>query len=242
MFSYLLGEIYRLIHKKSMYLYFGAIAAAYLLIIFFRSGGFSASSVVDDAISTFMFLPVLVGGFFFAAVYTDDLNSKNLTSLVGFGMSKAVIVIVKLLVMVLFCAVVFAFIPLLHCIAYNLLGWAPDTSTWIMVYLISLKFFLMSIGFSTLSGILVYGLQRPTLSIILYVILAFGIVGGLLTTALNSFAPSLAGYLMAGITDRIMSGALSGGSLLVPFVAYIIYVAIAAALSILAFYKKEMEF
>jgi hypothetical protein len=48
--------------------------------------------------------------------------------------------------------------------------------------------------------------------------------------------------LLSGITDRIFAGIISGGSLLGPGVEFVIYVDIAAALSVLAFNKKEMEF
>jgi len=242
MIKYIRGEIYRLLHKKSMYIFLGALAVGYLIITYIRSGGFQAESVVDEAISLFHFLPILAGGFLFSAIYTDDLNSKNLISLVGFGLSKGKIIISKLILMSMFGAIVFGLIPLFHCGFFYLLGWPATASAWVMVYAVSVKFLIMTIAFSALSGTVVYGLQRTTFAIVSYILLSFGMISGLLSTVLNMFAPSLTNYLMSGISDRVMTGIVSGGSLILPGVEYIVYVAVVTALSVLVFYEKEMEF
>jgi hypothetical protein len=240
--KYIRGELYRLFHKKSIYIFFTALAAGYLLITYIRSGGFKAESIADDAIQLFQFLPVLAGGFLFAAINTDDLNCKNLISLVGFGLSKIIIVISKFILITLLCAIVFGLAPLLHCGVYSLLGWTATVGTWTAVYAISVKYFLITVAFSVLSGIVVYGLQRTTFAIVTYILLAFGIVSGLLTTGLRTFAPGLTRYLMSGISDKIMINIISGGSLTSPITQYVVYVAIVMALSALVFHKKEMEF
>ena len=242
MLKYMRGEIYRLLHKKSMYLFFAALAVGYFLINYIRSGGFQADSIRDEALNLFNYLPVLAGGFLFSAIYTDDLNAKNLISLVGFGLGKAKLVISKFILMTLFSAVVFGLTPLFHCAVFRLFGWTATAETWALLYAVSIKFLLMTVAFSVLSGVVVYGLQRTTFAIVSYVLLAFGIVSGLLATALKSFAPGLTKYLVAGISDKMLAGLLGGGSLALPVIEYILYVAIAAALSALAFYKKEMEF
>jgi len=242
MIKYLGGEIYRLIHKRSIYLYFAALILGHVLIAYIRSGGFYEGSVVNDAISLFNFMPPLAGGFLFAAVYTDDLNSKNLISLVGFGLSKTKIVISKFILMAVLCAIAFALAPLLHCSVYALLGWPAGANEWAIIYAASLKFLLMTVAFAVLSGIAVYGLQRATFAIVLYILLAFGVVSGLLSAAVKPFAPGIANYLMPGISDRIMAGVIGGGPLFLPVIEYVVYVAAAAALSALAFNKKEMEF
>ena len=214
----------------------------YFLITYIRSGGFTAESVVDEAISLFNFLPVLAGGFLFSAIYTDDLNSKNLISLVGFGLSKTKIVIAKVILVTLFSTVVFGLIPVFHCAVFRLLGWTVTASAWTMIYGVSLKFLLMTVAFSALSGIVVYGLQRTTFAVVTYILLAFGVISGLIATGLRTFAPSLTNYLMSGISDGIMAGVVGGGPLTLPVIEYVVYVVIAAAISVAVFYKKEMEF
>ena len=236
------GEIYRMLHKKSMYIYFASLAAGYFLLAFIRSGGFKAESVVNDAVSLFSFLPALAGGFLFSAIYADDLGSKNLITLVGFGVSKARIVMAKLILTLLFGSVAFALAPPYHCAVYALLGQAVTESAMASVYAVALQYLLTTIAFSVLSGIAAYGSQRATFAIVLYFLLAFNVVGSLLAVTLRTFAPGLAGYLISGIAARILMGVIGGGAIIPPVFEYVIYVAAAAALSVAAFHKKQMEF
>jgi len=241
------GEIYRLLHKKSMYIYFCSLAAGYLLISFIRSGGFHAESIVNDAFYFFNVLPAIAGGFLFSAIYTDDLNAKNLNTLVGFGMRKAKIVYVKFILTALFGAVIFALVPLLLYVVHAAFGWAATANSMKIVFAVSLKYFLTTVGFSTLAGIAAYGLQRSTFAMVLYILFAFNIVGGLLTVFLVSMvgansASTITSLLMAGITDRILAGITSGGPLLIAIINYMIYIFIASTISVIAFSKKEMEF
>ena len=242
MLNYLGAEIYRLLHKKSLYIYFAILALDYVLLTYIRSGGFSDTSVVSDAADFFFYLPALVGGFLFAAIYTDDLNAKNLISLVGFGMNKLNIIVSKLILTLLFGILIFGLAPLLHIGAYALFGSIANADGWVSIYAISLKFLLMTIGFSALGGIVVYGLQRTTFAFVVYILLALGIMSGLISAALNSFAPFLTQFLLSNITDGIMLGMMQGNSVFAPLIEYCLYVVLAVALSTLVFSKKEMEF
>jgi ABC-type transport system involved in multi-copper enzyme maturation permease subunit len=247
MFRLINGEIYRLLHKKSMYIYFLSLAAGYFILAFIRSGGFNEQAIVNDALNFFNFLPALAGGFLFAAIYTDDLSAKSLTTLVGFGVSKTKIVLAKFILMAMFGAAIFALAPLWLFSTHAIFGWTASASALATVFAVSLKFFLVSLGYSALSGIAVYGLQRPTFAMVLYILLSFNIIGGLITTLLanmvgDSAARAITDHLMSGITNRIFAAVIGSGLPIIPFIEYIIYTAIVAAVSVIAFSKKEMEF
>jgi len=111
-----------------------------------------------------------------------------------------------------------------------------------IVYISSLRHLLAVLAYCALSGIIVYGLQRATFAVVSYLMLAFGVVGSLVSVALNTFAPSLTRHLVSGIADRIMVGMAYGGPLVLPVVEYAIYILAALALSLVSFHKKEMEF
>ena len=236
------GEIYRLLHKKSLYIYFGALAAGYFLLAFVRSGGFSDETIVKDAINFFQLLPALAGGLLFSAIYTDDLNSKNLITLVGFGINKTKIVVAKFILMIVFGAVVFGLMPLFHYAVYAVLGFAATASQMAMIYAVALKFMLMTLAFSAIASIVVYGLQRTTFAVVSYILLAFSVVGTLITAVSNVLELNITQHLMSGITDRILTAIISGGSLTLPVAEYIVYMAIVVTISAVAFNKKEMEF
>lgn len=236
------GEIYRLFHKKSMAVYFGALTILYFFLAFIRSGGFSTESVVKDAMTLFNFSSVLAGGFFFSAIYTDDLNSKNLTVLVGYGMSKIQIVLAKLLLSVLFCTVFFGLFPLFHAAIYALLGYAATANQMTLLYAASVKFLLMTLAYMTMSSIVVYASQRTTFAIVTYVLLGFGVIKTIFTIAGNVFELNIYNHILSGITDRMIEGIISGNSFVLPLIEYVMYMIIAVVLSAIAFQKKEMEF
>ncbi|MDR0514171.1 MAG: hypothetical protein LBG81_03295 [Coriobacteriaceae bacterium] len=248
MANYLFGEAYRIIRKKSMYLYFGAFAFLYLLLVFMRAGtGNADTQILQDAEVLSSFFPAVVGGYLFAAIYTDDLNAKNLGTLIGFGMGKAKIVIAKLVLVLAFGALFFGLIPLFLWAANTLFGGSIPSSAWQVLYAWAAKSFLETLAFSAVSAIVVYGLQRATFGMVTYLLLALGIISQLMSALLNwdmisSVLPGLSQHLMSGISFRVMVGIVSESMPLEPLVEYLVYVAAAAALSVLAFRKKELEF
>ena len=247
MLNYLRGEIYRMLHRTSMYGYFPGFAVAYFLLVFIRIGGSAADQMLLDAQTLFMLLPAIVGGCFFAALYTDDLQARNLGTLIGFGISRTKIVLAKLILTALFSAAVLALLPLLMFASFAVLGVIPTADILGSVYIWALKALLEIVAFSALAAIVVYGLQRATVGIVTYLLLALGIVSQLIGALLNwdlisSLVPGLSTHLMSGISLRVITGILTQGPVLLPLLEYLIYVAVAAALSILAFRKKELEF
>jgi ABC-type transport system involved in multi-copper enzyme maturation permease subunit len=246
MYKLITGEIYRLLHKKSLCIYFLILGAGYFILAFIRSGGFDENSVISDANNFIGLLPALAGGFLFSAIYTDDLNSRNLITIVGYGINKAKIAIAKLILMALFSTVVFGLTPLLLYIIHALFGYPATASTMTIIYSVSCKYLLMTIAYAALSGIVVYGMQRTTFAIVLYILLSFNVVGGLITIILSGIMGSepasiVLSRLMNGITDRVLTGMVSGNLPALPLIEYIIYIVTALILSVFAFYKKEME-
>ena len=225
-----------------MYAYFGALAVGYILLAYIRSGGFDEESILNDAVNLFAFLPALAGGFLFTAIYTDDLNAKNLTTLVGYGLSKTKIVFAKFIIVLLFVTICFGLVPLFHFAVYTTLGCAVTLGVMAMVYLILFKFLLMTLAFTVFSSIAVFGLQCATFAMVTYILFAFNIINFMLTAAGNALKINLGGHLLSGVTDRIITGITTGNSLTSPLIQYAAYIIAAAALSAIVFHKKEMEF
>lgn len=236
------GEIYRLLHKKSTYIYFGIVLAGYFLLAFMQSGGFNAESVVSDAGTYFNFLPALAGGFLFTAIYTDDLNAKNLITLVGYGLSKTKIILAKFILMALCCALFFGLMPLFHDACYLILGHGATARQLGTVYAISLQSALLTLAFATLSGIVVYGLQRTTFAVVAYILLAFSVINTLLTAILKLLKLHLQDHLVSGIATRVFVAVAGHGSIARPLIEYSAYIIVALVLSVLVFRRKEMEF
>ncbi|MDR1713133.1 MAG: hypothetical protein LBR39_03130 [Coriobacteriales bacterium] len=255
MLNYLLAEIYRILHKRSMYIYFGILAVFSILLIAVAiyvlegvtAGDAPAGIIVSYASTFYGMIPLLLGCYLFAAIYTDDLASKNLGNLIGQGMSRMKIVLGKFILLVLFCVVTFGLAPLYTAAIFTVLGAAPTLADVGNLYIIVVQQALVAMGAAVVASIVVYGLQRPTFALVTFLLVVLGLVGQILSIvfsldAVYSLAPWLTDCLMLFISGQVAEALASGTALLSPLIRCILYFAIAITLSILAFRQKELEF
>jgi ABC-type transport system involved in multi-copper enzyme maturation permease subunit len=206
-----------------------------------RASGLEATSLLSDATSFLGLLPALVGGVLFAAIYTDDLDSGSLATMVGFGLSRTRIVIAKTVVMALCCLVMFAMVPLMMGGVHAALGWIPDTATMTTIMMLSLQYLLLTIACAALASIAVYGIQNTTIAVVVYLLLAFNIIGGLIATVIGS--DLIREHLIASnVTARIYTTMMRGVSPLIPLIEYLAFVVVALTVAIGVFRRKELEF
>jgi hypothetical protein len=144
--------------------------------------------------------------------------------------------------MVIFSGIFFSLLPLFHNVLYALFGSPAAPDQMAMIYAVSLKFLLMTLIYSIISSIVVYGSQKVTFAVVTYLLLAFSVVDTLINAISNILELNIAGHLVPGLTDRIMVGIISGAPLAFPVLEYFFYIAVSLTLSIIAFHKKEMEF
>jgi len=237
------GELYRILHKRNMYLFLGIVFFAYLAITFMRANSFGPDSVVTDAATMLQLMPAVLGGYFFTAVFTDDLSAKNLITLVGYGTSRTKIVLTKLALMALFTVICFVLIALLHLGAYAVFGFAATASQIRLVGAVIVQFILMTLGFAAVAAIVVYGTQKPTFAVVTYFMLAFNVVTMLINAASSLLNVNLSAHLISGTTSQMMMGfAAPGGNVLAPLLEYLGYVVLAVVAAIILFKNREMEF
>jgi ABC-type transport system involved in multi-copper enzyme maturation permease subunit len=204
-------------------------------------------SLENEALTVFPYLSALIGGYLFAAIYTDDLNSKNLITLVGFGLGKTRIIISKLILMTLVAACIYAVIPLWAYGVLAVLGHVQAAAALGTAYAFVFKILLTTIVYGLIGSIVVYGVQRTTFAIVTYLVFALGIVDGMLfmmfkIPLIAENVPTIGNYLVESVTTSIFKGIVGGTSISGSIIVYIIYIAVPGILSILAFRKKEMEF
>ncbi|MDR0591260.1 MAG: hypothetical protein LBG75_01725 [Candidatus Nomurabacteria bacterium] len=247
MFNYIRAEVYRVLHKKSLYIYFGCIAVGYTLLTLISAGAANETSVGRDAANLFFLLPAVVGGYLFATLLGDDLSSKNLTTLIGFGMNKAKIVVSKLLLVAGLSAVILGITPLFMAGIYAVIGHSPSTASLEGAYTESFSMWLTLIACTAIASIATYGLQRVTFAMVLYLLLALRVIDQLLSMVfswnlIRDLAPNLSDYLVTSITSRIQLGATLDGTMLAAIIEYGVVLVVATVLSVIVFNKKESEF
>jgi hypothetical protein len=249
MLDYLRAELYRLLHKKSFYIYFAAIALGYAALSFIRSSSLGPGSFTDDAVNFSQWLPLLVGGFLFAAVYTDELGSRSLGAMVGYGLGKTRIICAKTLFMMIAAAVVLAVVPVMMAAVLAAFGAAPQADSLLAAYALMFKSWMVIVAYSAVASVVSFASQRTTFAIVAYLFLSVGIVSGLVGAALDSEAvvavmPGLSSHMASFIGLRastaLMAGDMAGFA--VPLVEWIVYVGLATFVATVVFKKREMEF
>jgi ABC-type transport system involved in multi-copper enzyme maturation permease subunit len=249
MSRYVRAELYRLAHKKSLLIYLVALVAAYMALVFIRSSRLDDDTFMSDISNLEQWLPLFIGGILFAALFTDELGCGSLGAMVGYGLSKARLVVSKLALIAGCSAVLLALVPPIFAAVLALFGAAPVQGDVSAAYALMLKAWMVIVAFSTVAAIVAYGSQRATFAIVAYLFLSAGIVSGLLGAALSSETVSAivpgADQLLASRTSLNVSSALIAGApgeALVPAVEWIVYVIVATFIATLVFNKREMEF
>jgi ABC-type transport system involved in multi-copper enzyme maturation permease subunit len=247
MTKYIRGELYRLLHKKSIYIYFAALAVGYVGTMFLRVASLNEYTIADDMATLSAFLPAILGGFLFSAIYTDDLNSKNLITLVGFGLGKIRIIVSKFILMTAISALIYAIIPLWSYGVLAAFGHMSVYAAFEMSYAIILKMALLTLAYSLVASIVCYGTQRTTFSLVTYLLFSLGIVDAVLgmifkIRAIHELMPNISDYLIDHVVGRIFLGLTESAALAPSAFTYLAYLAVFIVVSMFAFKRKEMEF
>lgn len=244
MINYLIAEIRRIFSKKSLYILTGIFVVFYTsLIILKTDGAVTPGALLSDTSDLAMMLTVFAGTFVFAAIYTDDLNARSLSQVIGFGRKKATIVLAKLILIIFFTALICLVSVLLTYLVYGvILGFQFSPEVFKEIIAIMSKMFMMIVGYGALSSVLVYGVQKAVLAVVAFGVLATSLISILLGNILGlGFIVNAVGdlfqYTLYPISDTFMNEMS-----LANFWPFAIYVTVFTVLAILAFRKKELEF
>lgn len=246
MLNYLTAELNRIMSKKSVWLYFIVCFIFYALITFVSNSRLTNDSVLGDAMTLFSLLPLFAGTMLFSIVYNDDLTARTLPQIVGFGLPRYTIIIVKTLILTIITAVVFMIGATLYNGLYFILG-VNTLENAIKSLSLLISPFLQIIGYSMIASIVVYGTQRATMAVIAFLVFALNIVPQLLSMFLaSSFVTGIIGnitpYLMTSVINSIGHNAIAGNTNPADIVGLTLYIVGFILLAVFIFNKKEMEF
>ncbi|AMC92586.1 hypothetical protein AOC36_00825 [Erysipelothrix larvae] len=246
MLQYIKAELYRLARKRSTYIYYGVLVAAFvgimLLLVnvdsptFFLELGFGLVQVVSLFVTTQVFL----------AVYCDDIASKTYANTISTGLSRTALILSKVLLFVIHTVTVFIGLVLVYGGLYVYYGGSFEGTQLILVQGL-LKFLVCviasSVAYATLSSIVLLQFQSSTISVALYLFFNLGFVYNILNMVRN-IIPFLDEAMQFSITEQIMNLMGSGPdlSLNVQFFGIMAaYVLVSISISTFLFNKKEIS-
>ena len=238
MLNYLKAEFYRIFTKKGFYLFFGVLLGLYLLLAFITSGNIGGTALESQVQNLSLFVTLIGGGYLFSVVYNDDLSAKSLPAVIGFGNNRSTVIIVKTLLAALLNLLMYGgFLLVIH-LTFMVLGLSFGWAESFRVASLGAAAVLSLIGYNVLAGVVAYGTQKATLSIVAFVLLTTGVISSLINLGL--------GFLHLDALSSYMLGPLGTRLVFQPSVSalfsYLIYIGIFLLASLLAFSKKDLEF
>jgi len=246
MHNYIRAELYRIFHKKGLYIYFVILSLLYVVSVLMRSTIFSSPVAVSD-LFIFTSLPFFIGGPLFASIYNDDLNARTLPPIIGFGRSKVFIALCKLLVTIVMVVLHYLLVFVGFCAIHLLLRTGIDHILVSTILEMLIESILLTIGFILVTNIVTYGIQKPTFSIVAYLILCMELISEMVKNILQSSMISnifgdLTGYTLPRIASRFSEGIAASKFDAMAFIQYLIYLLVAFSILSIVFNKKELEF
>ena len=205
MFNYIRGELYRITHKKSSYIYFSILFVLFfvLMLLIKTIADLDKENIIfvtQVIIASFSFY--FIGIPVFMSVYTDDFSAKTLSSAISAGVGKLKLIISKFIVEAIYLCVVYLFGLLAFFLMYLLsTGFQiPSAEDFQTLGITTMLSFLSILGFSAISSILAFLSQRTSLAIIMYILIGSGVVHLILNllTLLHEFFETISEWTLSG--------------------------------------------
>ncbi|WP_208559975.1 hypothetical protein [Marinilactibacillus kalidii] len=200
MFNYIKADLYRLMHKKSNYIYYGVLFAAFVLFTIFTMTNFSEGSGYSDGflqagiILLSQAFPLLFGIQAYSVVYLNDVSSSSYQNIFSSGLSKVEFVIGKLIVFITYMFTTFLAGAIVYLALYLFVMSSENADFNIEAFktlaTVGGSVFLGMIGYAGLANLVAYVTQNTTMSLITFGVL----ISNISLTALD---------LISLVTDKL---------------------------------------
>ena len=251
------ADLRRVQKKVSFLVCTGIVVVLFLLagllakILPLRLGEIQGSAMTMDlyASAVLFFFPLLTGIPIFSAVYSDDFKSRSMQTAIGFGLTRQKIIWARffegMLLLVETGIIYSAFLVLTEVMN----GVSGDNIRKTLINELWIKD-LKILGFLCLSLIIVYGTQKPSGGLVLFILLISGVFGTMISAMdlipffdKHNIEPSK--YFPSGVITTLQDAISDGhaGKAVVAFVCFAaFYVILPVFISIGIFDKKELDF
>jgi hypothetical protein len=237
MINYIFADLYRIFSKRGTYIFF-VIAFAFTFAFELIMG---QGSGADTAFGVFSFMNMFFGTYLFAVIYNDDLGAKTLPSLIGFGYGRTSIMLSKIVISLIVTLFMYAVAAVLLLLILAVMGAGGGNITGSVISA-ALEHVFILIAYFKIAALLVYGTQKAGLSIVFFLLLVLSVIDQLVSGILSAEAI----YNVIGDAGRFTVGSIVWNMMHRPspatIIPYTALLAVFAALAILAFRKKELEF
>ncbi len=249
MLNYIHADIKRILTQKK-FIKFGLILLLLFeaLIFLMNTHNFTSSRYLTIIAMSLEFMPLVIGIFIFSIVYLDDLHSKSIQTAIGFGFKRSQVIIVKSLNIIIISTLISVLIfgaMILTGYIYRLNLTAQHLMTiFKMLSFANLKIFL----FSSLASLVVYGVQKISSSITVFILLVTQTLylfssmllnQNFIIDTLGNISKYLPSELLSSLNQSVLTG-IKLQTYVIPGI--LLYFALSFIGSTLLFRHKELEF
>ena len=242
---YIRADLYRILRRIKHWVFI-AIFALIAYISFDPFGSESTGTVnYDVMMSMVKWMPAVLGFVEILFVFGDDFRGKSAQIAIGIGIDRFKVVLVKLIDMVIVYSIDLAGLTLFSvALCLPTKGRLPLQLFWSLLAaeLISI---LACAAFTALAMIIMFAAQDITLGLIIYLLLATGLLKKLITLLASLGKISrfhLDTYTLSNCVSVLRARALLGSFNIVTFLGILIYIAIGIGATYAVYRKKELEF
>jgi len=238
MFNYIGAECYRIIRKKTVYIYLGVLIGCMLFGVYLASSNMSLQSIKPVAMVCFTLFGTAASAYLLSVVHGDDLRAKTLVSVIGFGNERAVIVGVKLFLLAILTILTYGAAMLGYVLLLFALGFQLTASIIMGVFEVVLITALKGIAVSSIASVIAYAFQRTSLAIVVFVLVDVGFFAQIIGYLLTRFKlEELSKYSINAILNELMKAVRVETVL-----PYIIYLSLFTLIAMFAFKQKDLDF
>ena len=261
MLNYIQADLYRLFHKKSNYIFYGVLYAAFIALVtltytaFEQGEGFTNGFVELAGVLLTQLFPLIFGVQAFSTVFLNDVSANGYQNIFSSGLSKVEFVLSKLMIMFTYMLITFLSGIVVYLGFYGVLllleGGEIYYEGFQKVAVMTLNVFLGLIGYAMVASVVAFFTQNTTITLITFVALISNMVltilnlAGLATDKLEFLREYTLSHHLSQSNDTLVSQLIvpdSGFS--IPFETWgviLIYIVVASVLGILVLNKVEIK-
>ena len=240
------ADLRRILGKRSFHIILMLVAALALVSVLWDRFHFWNGFVYAAHMSSYItgIGAVLIGVTLFSAVYADEFRACSLQAVIGRGITRGKILIVKIIDCAILTVVVYACFLVFLLLLSLITGAAMDGSDIKILVFSTISAVFVLICATPLAAVVIFATDNialatfADLALLSIIPLAFELIG----MTIIGHNLHLADYTISGFADRAFSGMMLGtGGIGDLFFGALIYIGLAFLLSYLVFRKKELE-
>lgn len=265
MLNYVKAEMYRLLHRRGNYTYWGITFALFILINIFSTSNMAESQRLSTSYFEMTLLAlysvgiIFIAGQAYTAVFIDDLSAKSLVNIFTTGMSKSSFIVAKFITYILYIVLIilagavvfFSIFGIQHLFVDNI---GFDQEIFQRLILVVVSVFFGAIGYGGIINIVAFWRQKSTFTSFFGAFLMLGFFHTIIYSisripALQFFETiasySLTSYLTQAMQTLTLPTEVTGGidmSLIIEaWIVCLVYMLIAGAISVYILDKVEIK-